>query len=68
MNTCCSSLFFLSTIACKLFDCLDENELTILAADLTTLSDMLTSMLARQSACEDEPSSDTQDYSESSEN
>lgn len=64
MNNCCSSLFFLSTLACKLFDCLDKNELTILAADLTALSDMLTSMLARQSACENEQSSAAPDLSE----
>ncbi|MGN0131501.1 MAG: DUF6774 domain-containing protein [Lachnospiraceae bacterium] len=55
MNDCCSSLFFLSAVACRLTDCLEEDELTILAADLMTLSDMITALLARQSACKNDP-------------
>lgn len=53
MNLCCSNLYVLSTIACSLSDCLDENELAVLSADLMTLGDMLASILARQSACEE---------------
>lgn len=46
----CSNLFYLSTIACKLADCLSEEELAVLTADLDVLSDMLTSISAH-SAC-----------------
>lgn len=43
----CSNLFFLSAIACQLSECLDEEQLEILAADLVVLSDMLANILAR---------------------
>jgi hypothetical protein len=45
----CTNLYFLSTIACQLAQCLDETELEILSADLTTLADMLASILVRGS-------------------
>ena len=48
----CSNLLFLSTIACQLSECLSEDEITILSADLMTLADMLASILARKSVCE----------------
>lgn len=54
MNNCCSNLYFLSTLACKASECLDQDELTILAADLSTLGDMLESILARQNSCKDD--------------
>ncbi|MGN0402375.1 MAG: DUF6774 domain-containing protein [Acetatifactor sp.] len=44
----CSNLFYLSTIACKLSDCLSEKELAELSADLVTLSDMIANILAHQ--------------------
>ena len=47
----CSDLYFLSTIACQLSQCLTEEELALLSADLATLSDMLASILARQAFC-----------------
>lgn len=47
----CSNLFFLSTLACQLADCLSDDETSILSADLVTLSDMLGSILARKEAC-----------------
>ena len=47
----CKNLFFLSTIACRLADCLNEEELGILAADLVVLSDMLANIIARKTAC-----------------
>ena len=50
----CSNLYILSTIACQLSECIDENELEILASELTTLGYMLESILARQSVCKDE--------------
>jgi hypothetical protein len=46
MNSC-TNLYFLSTLACQLAQCLDEAELEILSADLTTLADMLASILVR---------------------
>jgi hypothetical protein len=46
MNSC-TNLYFLSTLACQLAQCLDETELEILSADLTTLADMLASILVR---------------------
>ena len=49
----CSNLFFLSTLACRLADCLSNDELSILSADLVTLSDMLGNIIARQDTCED---------------
>lgn len=50
----CSDLIFLSTIACKLFQCLDEQEIAVLSADFMTLGDMLASLAARRSACRDD--------------
>lgn len=50
MNNC-SNLYFLSTIACKLTECLDEDQISALAADLVVLSDMLTNILAHQALC-----------------
>jgi hypothetical protein len=46
----CTNLYFLSTLACQLAQCLDETELEILSADLTTLADMLASILVRGSS------------------
>ena len=48
MNNC-TNLYVLSTIACKLAECLNSDELNILSADLQTLGEMLESILARQS-------------------
>ena len=53
MNNC-QNLFFLSTLACRLAECLSEDELAVLSADLVTLADMLANVLARQAACKDE--------------
>lgn len=52
----CSNLFFLSTIACKLSECLSEKEMAELSADLVTLSDMLANILAHQDSCNDKDS------------
>lgn len=48
----CSNLYLLSTIACQLADCLSEDDLAILAADLIVLSDMLANIAARNAVCE----------------
>ena len=50
----CSNLYLLSTIACSLSKCLDEDELEILAADLTALGYLIESLLAHQSVCKKE--------------
>lgn len=47
----CSNLYFLSAIACNLSECLSEEELTVLAADLVALGDMLEAVLARREMC-----------------
>ena len=45
----CKNLYLLSALACQLADCMDENELEILDADLNVLSDMISAILARES-------------------
>lgn len=50
----CSNLFFLSTIACKLSQCLTEKELTLLASELVTLGEMLETESTRRELCKDE--------------
>lgn len=47
----CSSVYFLSTIACSISKCLSEDELTILSADLVTLGGLLDSIATRQTVC-----------------
>lgn len=49
----CSNLYLLSTLACNLSECLNKEELEILATDLTTLGYMIESLIARKSACKD---------------
>ena len=51
MNNC-SNLYFLSTVACKLSECLEEDDLAALAADLVVLSDMIANILAHQALCD----------------
>ena len=53
MNGCdsCSNLIYLSTVACKLGECLTEEELLVLSADLVVLGDLLANIVARKSAC-----------------
>lgn len=45
----CSNLYLLSAIACQLAECISEDELNTLSADLTVLADMLNAILARKS-------------------
>lgn len=59
MNNC-TNLYLLSTIACQLSQCLDQDDLAILAADLVVLSDMLANIIARQDACQNELNSTQQ--------
>lgn len=44
----CSDLFLLSAVACKLAECLNNDELNILSANLSALGDMLQVILAHQ--------------------
>lgn len=55
----CTNLYFLSTVACKLSECLTEDETAILCADLMTLADMLASIAARKAACANKSDSAT---------
>lgn len=50
MNSC-NDVFLLSTIACKLSECLTEDELALLAINLTTLGDLLQTIATRQAIC-----------------
>ncbi|MBO5459508.1 MAG: hypothetical protein J5981_04580 [Lachnospira sp.] len=50
MNNC-SNLYFLSTVACQLSECLSEEQLSVLAADLVVLSDMIANIVARNTLC-----------------
>ena len=49
--TNCSNLYFLSATACKLSQCLSEEELTALSVDLVLLGDMLANIVAKQTIC-----------------
>lgn len=48
MKECCD-LYVLSALACKLGECLDEDQINILAAQLNTLGDMLELIAAKKS-------------------
>lgn len=50
MKQDCTNLYFLSSIACQLANCLDEKELEVLSADLTTLGYMIESLLTHKRA------------------
>ena len=47
----CSNLIFLSAIACQLADCLSEEAIAVLSADLVVLSDMLANINTRKEIC-----------------
>ncbi len=51
MNNSSSDLYLLSTLACRLAECLDDDELSVLAASLTALGDMLEVIISRKAAC-----------------
>ena len=54
MKNNCNNLYFLSTIACQLAECLDEKELEMLSSDLTALGYMIESLIAHRSACKED--------------
>lgn len=43
----CNNLYLLSTIACQLANCMSEEELVALSADLVVLGDMLANIIAQ---------------------
>lgn len=47
MNNC-TNLYYLSSIACMLTECLDEPEIKFLSSDLIVLGEMIESVLARR--------------------
>ena len=50
MKNCCN-LYFLSTIACQLAECMSPEELAALSTDLVVLGDMLATIIAREAVC-----------------
>lgn len=50
MNNC-TDLYFLSTVACQISECLSKDDLELLAADLKVLGEMLEAISVQQSAC-----------------
>ena len=52
--TNCSNLYILSTIACELAHCLNQDELELLATDLVALGDMIQTIIVRDSLCSSE--------------
>ena len=48
----CTNLYALSTIACQLANCLSEEELAALSADLVVLGDMLANIIAQNIRCQ----------------
>ncbi len=48
----CSGLYFLSTIACQLSECLTKEELELLAANLRALGEMLEVISVQNTICE----------------
>lgn len=54
MNNGCQNLFVLSAIAYKLSECLSKEELEALAASLTALGDVITSLVVDKALFEKE--------------
>ncbi len=50
MSYCCDILF-ISALACQVADCLNDDELSLLAADTLLLSDSLNAISVRRSIC-----------------
>ncbi len=52
----CTDILMISTLACRIAECLDDNELALLAADTVLLSDALNAIAVRRAilkqACE----------------
>ncbi|MDD3414611.1 MAG: hypothetical protein PHY47_11500 [Lachnospiraceae bacterium] len=51
MENCCD-LYIISTIACKIAECLTDEELALAAANFTMLGDALALIAAKRACCE----------------
>ncbi len=49
----CADLYFLSAIACRLSECLTEEELELLSVNLRALGEMLEVISVRQTICKE---------------
>lgn len=49
----CSNLYFLSTVACQLSECLTQDEIELLAANLKALGEMLEVISVQQTICKE---------------
>ncbi|ABX40741.1 DUF6774 domain-containing protein [Lachnoclostridium phytofermentans] len=49
----CTDILLISSVACRIAECLDDNELALLAADLLFLSDALNAIAVRRAVCKD---------------
>ena len=49
----CSNLYLLSTIACHLSECLTEDEIELLSANLKTLGEMLELISIQKERCKE---------------
>lgn len=49
----CTDILLISSVACRIAECLDDNELALLAADLLLLSDALNAIAVRRAVCKD---------------
>lgn len=54
MNNECTNALTITAIACKLFKCMDHDELLLLSVDLIQLADTIAAMLARKEICDAE--------------
>lgn len=59
MGYCCD-LLFITTLACQIADCLNENELSILAADLELLSEAIAARRSISNTCTNIPLNTTE--------
>lgn len=50
----CVDLYWLSTIACKIAECVTEDELAVLAIEFTALGDLLAVIATKQAVCKKE--------------
>ena len=67
----CTDILLISTLACRIAECLDDNELALLAADTVLLSDALNAIAVRRAilkeACESQNDNSDTDNKENTE-
>lgn len=62
MNTC-EQVMLITLIACSIFECFSEDEITLLAAQFSQLGDTLETMLASNAVCQENNSNTSQSQS-----